>query len=189
MDFFATLGPVAAELARLSAEEAESGGLAINWFWIVVSSANFLFFLFILRLIAFGPVSKMLEARRARIEQGLKDAEHARTDRDSAEQERRAALAEARREAGEILARSQKVAQETRDADIAATRLELERLRARATTEIEAEKTRALADLRAEVADLALTAAGKLISETMTDPRQRRLVEEFLAQPTGDARN
>jgi F0F1-type ATP synthase membrane subunit b/b' len=43
------------------------------------------------------------------------------------------------------------VAQESREADIAATREELERLRVRAAAEIEAEKSRAIADLRAEV--------------------------------------
>ncbi|HEX5240976.1 MAG TPA: hypothetical protein VFW20_08265, partial [Candidatus Limnocylindrales bacterium] len=79
-----------------------------------------------------------------------------------------------------------KVAQETRDADIAATREELERLRARATEEIEAEKAKALADLRSEVADLALAAAGKVVRETMTGDRQRRLVDEFLAGAGAD---
>ena len=87
----------------------------------------------------------MLGERKARIEQGLKDAEQARRDRENAEQERVAALTEARREANEILARAQKVAQETRDADIAATREELERMRVRAAAEIEAEKQRAIA--------------------------------------------
>ena len=188
MDLFAIVGsPTQAGVAL--AAETEGGGLAINFFWIIVASLNFLIFAVILYY-AFGKsVSRMLADRRERIEQGLQDAEQARHDRDSAEQERRATLVEARREATEILARSQKVAQETRDADIAATRDELERLRARATVEIEAEKVRALADLRAEVADLALAAAGKVIGETMTDPRQRRLVEEFLAEPTADARN
>jgi hypothetical protein len=33
------------------------------------------------------------------------------------------------------------------------------------------------------VADLALQAAGRVVRETMTDQRQRRLVEEFLADP------
>ena len=51
---------------------------------------------------------------------------------------------------------AQKVAQETRDADIAATKEELERLRQRTAAEIEAEKARAISDVRAEVADLAL---------------------------------
>ncbi len=132
----------------------------------------------------------MLSERKSKIEQGLKDAEQARNDRENAEQERIATLAEARRESNEILARAQKVAQETRDADIAATREELERLRVRAAGEIEAEKTRAIQEVRAEVADLALLAASKVVGETMTDERQRRLVEEFLSTSgVGDAKN
>ena len=161
-------------------EAAEGGGLAINFFWILVAAGNFVLFAVILYL-AFGrQVSGMLAARRERIEQGLADAEQARSDRESAESERLATLQEARREANDILTRAQKVAQETRDADIAATREELERMRVRASEEITAEKSRALADLRAEVADLALQAAGRVVGETMTDQRQRRLVEEFL---------
>jgi F-type H+-transporting ATPase subunit b len=165
----------------VSAAEGESGsGLVINFFWVLVASANFILFAVILYL-AFGKqVSAMLAARRERIEQGIRDAEQAKRDRESAETERLAALTEARREANDILARAQKVAQETRDADIAATREELERMRVRASEEITAEKSRALADLRAEVADLALQAAGRVVGETMTDQRQRRLVEEFL---------
>lgn len=185
MNLFALSGPLAAGGVVAAAEgEAGGGGLAINFFWILVASANFLVFAVILYL-AFGKqVSGMLAARRERIEQGLRDAEQARKDRESAEQERLNALAEARREANDILARAQKVAQETRDADIAATRQELDRMRERASDEIAAEKQRALTELRSEVADLALQAAGRVVGETMTDQRQRRLVEEFLAEPT-----
>jgi F-type H+-transporting ATPase subunit b len=175
----------AAAAGVVATQEAETGGgLAINFFWIAVASANFIVFAIILYL-AFGKqVSGLLASRRERIEQGLRDAEQAKRDRETAEQERLATLAEARRESNDILARAQKVAQETRDADIAATREELERMRVRAADEITAEKQRALAELRGEVADLALQAAGRLVGETMTDQRQRRLVEEFLAEPT-----
>jgi F-type H+-transporting ATPase subunit b len=152
----------------------------INLFWVIVSALNFILFFIIIWSFAFKPVSKMLADRRSRIEQGLKDADQARRDRENAEAERVATLGEARREANDILTRAQKVAQETRDADIAATREELERMRVRAAADIEAEKVRAIADVRAEVADLALLAASKVVGETMSDERQRRLVDEFL---------
>src|SRR5215213_8055001 len=191
MNLFAIAAPFAAGgvLTAAEGEAAEGGGLAINFFWILVAAGNFILFAAILYF-AFGKqVSGMLAARRERIEQGIRDAEQAKRDRESAETERLAALTEARREANDILARAQKVAQETRDADIASTREELERLRTRATDEIAAEKQRALADLRADVADLALQAAGRLVGETMTDQRQRRLVEEFLEEsPSGSGR-
>lgn len=186
MDLLSIGGGIARTAITLATEAGgeatEGGGLAINLFWIIVASLNFIVFAVLLYVAFGGSVQKMLADRRARIEQGLKDAEQARRDRESAEQERVAALQEARREANEIINRAQKVAEETREADIAATREELERMRVRATDEIEAEKSRALADLRAEVADLALQAAGRVVGETMTDQRQRRIVEEFLAE-------
>jgi F-type H+-transporting ATPase subunit b len=192
MNLLSLAAPLAGSGVLLAAEgeAAEGGGgLAINFFWIIVAAMNFIVFATILYL-AFGKtVSGMLAARRERIEQGLRDAEQARQDRASAETERLAALTEARREANDILARAQKVAQETRDADIAATREELERMRVRASDEITAEKQRALGELRSEVADLALQAASRVVGETMTDQRQRRLVEEFLADPTTSSRN
>lgn len=188
MDILAVAAGAAGGASALNAEEA---GLTINLFWVIVSAINFLILLALVWSFAFKPLAKTLDDRKAAIEQGLKDAEQARRDRESAESERVATLAEARREANDILARAQKVAQETRDADIAATREELERMRVRATAEIDAEKTRAIGELRGEVADLALAAAGRVVGETMNDDRQRRLVQDFLADAdlSGDRSN
>jgi len=180
VELLAVASGVGRAVVRLTAE-GDSALFQINLFQVIIAAANFVIFLVLIWNFAFKPVSKMLADRRARIEQGLKHAEHARRDRESAEAERVAAVQEARREATDSLAAAQKVAQETRDADIAATKEELERLRTRAATEIEAEKVRAIAEVRAEVADLALLAAGKVVGETMSDERQRRLVEEFLS--------
>jgi F-type H+-transporting ATPase subunit b len=152
----------------------------INLFQVIIAAANFVIFLAIIWKFAFTPVSKMLADRKARIEQGLADADQARKDRENAEAGRIAALQEAHREANDILARAQKVADESRERDLAATREELERIRVRASADLESEKQRAIADLRAEVADLAILAAGRVVGETMTDDRQRRLVQEFL---------
>ena len=189
MDFLAVVSVLGHEAVRLAAEAETEPLFQINLFQVVIAAANFVVFLVLMWTFAFKPVAKMLEDRKARIEQGLRDAEQAKKDRENAEQERLTAITEARREANDILARAQKVAQETRDADIAATREELERMRVRASEEIGAEKQRALAELRTEVADLALQAAGRVVRETMTDQRQRRLVEEFLADPTTSAKS
>ena len=188
MEALAVAGAAGHQIAQLAAEG--DALFQVNLFWVIVGALNFILFFAIIWAFALKPVSKILADRQERIETGLKDAEQARHDRENAEKERVATLSEARREANEILTRAQKVSQETRDADIAATREELERLRVRAAAEIEAEKTRAIADVRAEVADLALLAAGKVVGESMTDERQRRLVEEFLSTAgTGGTNN
>ena len=183
MDLLSVASGVAHRAVSLNAEAEPL--FQINLFQVIIAAANFVIFLAIIWKFAFTPVSKILSDRKERIEQGLKDAEQARRDRESAEAERVAALQEARRESNEILARAQKVAQESRDADIAATKAELERMRERAAAEIEAEKQRAIGELRTEVADLALRAASRVVGETMTSDREKRLVEQFLAE-SGD---
>jgi F-type H+-transporting ATPase subunit b len=179
---------VASDIGRvvIALTQEEAAKFQINLFQVVIAAANFVVFLLLLYVFALKPVATMLEDRRSRIEQGLKDAEQARADRENAEAERVATLAEARKEANDILSRAQKVAQESRESDIAATKQELERLRERAAEEIDAEKQRAIAELRGEVADLALAAAGRVVGESMNNERQRRLVGEFLAATADD---
>ncbi|MDQ3492113.1 MAG: F0F1 ATP synthase subunit B, partial [Chloroflexota bacterium] len=158
----------------------------INLFWIVVQAATFLLFLVILWLTAFKRIGSVLEERRSRIEEGLRDADAARVEREQAAGERLATLAAAREEANEVLTRAQRVSDEIREREMVATRAEIERLRDQAAADINAEKERALSEVRSEVADLALLAAGRVVGETMNQDRERRLVEEFLAEMTTD---
>ena len=167
--------------AAATTPAANASGLSINFFWVIVAALNFIFFLALIWAFAFRPIANILAQRKARIEQGLADADKARKDLDAATAEHNRVLADARNKAQALIATAQKSAQEMRDADIASTREELARLRDKATADIAAERDRALADLRAQVADLALAAAGAVVGESMTDARQRRLVDEFLA--------
>jgi F-type H+-transporting ATPase subunit b len=182
------------ELVRLAAESGEAGGLTINLFWIIVAATNFIVFFYIAYKLVLMPVGERLADRRDRIEQGLRDADAARRDREAAADQRAAVLAEARREASEIVVRAQKLADEQREKGILDTQAEIERLRQNAVADIEAERLRALADVRSQVADLALLAAGKVVGETMSADREKRLVDEFLTQvaatgPVGGERN
>lgn len=178
---FAVLGPLAAQPLAGPQQEA-AAGIVFNGFWILVAALNFLFFLAVLQVFAFRPVSRMLEERRNRIEQGLRDADAARLEREEAANERLSVLAQARAEAEEILVRAQHLADENRERDMAETRAQLEQMRERAAADINAERERALADVRGQVAELALSAAGRVVGETMTSQRERRLVDEFLTE-------
>jgi F-type H+-transporting ATPase subunit b len=160
----------------------EAPGLSINFFWIIVAALNFIVFLALIWRFAFDPIASILAERKTRIEQGLADAEQAHRDLAASAAERDQMLVQARRDVADLIARAQKAADDLREADIAATRAELERLQVKATADIAAEHDRVLADLRSQVADLALDAAGKVVGESMTDARQRRLVEEFIRE-------
>lgn len=173
---------VAVALAQTEPTGEHGTGVVINFFSILLVAANFLVFLLLAWYFGFRRLSGSLETRRARIEQGLRDADAARIEREQAASERLATLAAARQEANDVLARAQKLADESRERQVGETRAEIERLREQATSDIEAERLRAMSDVRAQVADLALLAAGRVVGETMNEPRERRLVDEFLAR-------
>jgi F-type H+-transporting ATPase subunit b len=176
----AVFGQAAAEANQAT----ENTGLTINIFWVIVAAANFIVFAIVIWALFFKPVSGLLESRRTRIEQGLKDADQARRDREAAADERQKTLGEARGVAADILARAHKAAVDERDRGVAETRAEIDRMREQAVSEIDAERQRALGEVRAQVADLALLAASKVVGESLTGDRQRRLVEEFLTEVT-----
>jgi F-type H+-transporting ATPase subunit b len=186
MAMLALIDGTVRELVRIFAQEEPHAevGFQINLFWIIAQAASFLIFLLIMYLVAFRRIGGVLEERRSRIEQGLRDADQARAEREQAASERLGVLAAAREEANELLARGQRMADENRERAVTETRTEIERLRERAAADIEAEKQRALSEVREQVADLALLAAGRVVGETMNEPRERRLVEEFLQQVT-----
>lgn len=181
MSFLALAGGPAQAVAGFVFAAAEPG-FQLNLFWIIAQAGSFLLFLVIIYLVAFKRIGGVLEERRSKIEQGLRDADEARREREQAATERLAVLASARSEAEDILARAQRVADENRERDMADARAQLEHLRTQAAADIAAEKDRALSDVRAQVADLALAAAARVVGETMNQPRERRLVEEFLSQ-------
>jgi F-type H+-transporting ATPase subunit b len=195
VDVLAVAQGLTETLPVLAAEAgAEGGGLTVNLFWVIVAAANFAVFFLLAWKIVIEPLGGRLAERRERIEQGLKDADAARRERESAEEHRQAVIKEARHEAAEIVGRAQKVADETRERGVTEAQAEIERMRERAVADIDAERKRALADVRGQVAELALAAAGAVVGETMSNEREKRLVDEFLAQvaveaPSGDERN
>ena len=154
----------------------------VDVFKLAFQIVNFLLLLYLLNRFLFKRVLAMLDERQQRIAKGLEDAESAARDRELASAEREAALAEARKEAQTMIARADKIAEDSRNEILADARTNAEQVIAKAREEIVAEKERALSEIRAQVADLALAAAGRLVRSEMNGPTQRRLVEQFLAE-------
>ena len=149
---------------------------------LIFQVTNFLVLLYLLNRFLFKRVFALLDERGQKISKGLEDAEAAARDRELARAEREAALDEARKEAQAMIGRATKIADDSRAEILAEAKAQAETVTSRAREEITAEKERAMAELRATVADLALDAAGRLVRSEMNQTTRRRLVEEFLAE-------
>ena len=133
---------------------------------------------FVLRKYAFGPIQKTIDERRDRIRNAVAEADAARDEARALLEEHRKLIAQAKGEAGEILAEARRVG----DAQLARAKEETEADRQRRLEEtrkqIEAETTRALEQIRAEVADLTLEATARVVGKVLDTADQKRLVEE-----------
>jgi F-type H+-transporting ATPase subunit b len=137
---------------------------------------------FALAKFAFPAISKTLDERADAIEGGLARAENSQAEAAAMLEQYRAQLADARGEAANIRAE----AQSEKTAMIESARGEAATAAAsvteRAQAQIEAERSQAMASLRRDVSELALTLAGKVVGESLTDDaRARASVDRFIA--------
>jgi F-type H+-transporting ATPase subunit b len=159
----------------------DAGLLTING-TLIAQLVIFLLVLFILYRLAWGPLLKILNERRARIAQGVEATQKALQELAAAEKERQAKLEEARREAQAMLDRITKQAEDLRKELEAKAREQAEALIAKARAEIQQERQKAVQDLRSQVADLAVMAAGRIIGESLDAKKHRELIERAIEE-------
>ena len=157
--------------------------LGIEWTLLLAQMVNFGILIILLRMFLYQPVLNMLNARKERIAQSMKDAERVSAAAREAEQEKAKVLEQARREAQEIRAQAtrdaEKIAQDVRGrADQEATEI---RMKAQADAAKQVELV--LADANKQIADLAILATEKLLGRELANKaEQQRFVAEFLAE-------
>lgn len=152
-----------------------SGGLM---FWTLII---FLILLFVLSRAAFKPMIAAVEAREKSLEDAIAKAQ---ADREAAAKvlaEHQAQLEKARGEAQKLIVEGRAVGEKIRGEMIEETRSQQQEMLERARREIDAEKQRAIAELRREAVDLAIAGASKVIEKNLDDASNRQIVEAFLA--------
>lgn len=155
--------------------------LGLNLGYLLVQILNFAIMFIVLRAWVFTPIVGLLTRRREAIAQGLEDARVAAEARANAEKEAQGIFAKSQQDAAHVVReateRAEKVALEIRTA----AEHEAERIREEAVSSAEQAKVQTLAELRGQVAGLAIAAAQKLIGEALDEQRQRSLVAEFFS--------
>jgi len=156
-------------------------------FWMTVV---FLIVFFILWKWGFPVIVKMVNDRKEFIDESLRKAREANERLANIKTESESILQEAREKQALIL----KEASETRNAIVEKAkenaRAEGARLLSEAKAEIESEKQNAIRDIRAQVAELSVQIAGKVLhQELQSDKKQMELIEKLLDEISVDGDN
>ncbi|MEW6406169.1 MAG: F0F1 ATP synthase subunit B [Chloroflexota bacterium] len=155
--------------------------LGVNLGFLIFQILNFSIVALLLYAWAYKPIVKMLEERKNKISQSLEDAKVAAEARANAEAEAKKVLADAQAMANEIVRDATQRADEVGNEVKAEAEKEAIKIREGALAEAKVERDRMLADMRGQIASLAIAAAQKLIGEFMDEKRQHALINEFFS--------
>ncbi len=158
--------------------------LGLNIPVLVAQLVNFFLLLVVLRIFLYKPILNMLDQRAKRVKEGLDAAEQSKEHAAQADQEVAQQLEQARQQSQTNIAQAQEAANRIQEEARSQARRDAEVLLERARSEIQLERDQAIAELRKEFADLTVSAAEKVIGQSLDRQAHRRLIDEVLAEST-----
>jgi F-type H+-transporting ATPase subunit b len=147
---------------------------------VITQIIGFAILLWIMNRLLYKPLFGTLAQRQADINATYQqlDDDRARMEETRRQYEQRLAGIEA--EAREKIQAAVKEAQALRDNLVADAERQAESIVVQGRSENERERQAAFLEMRRQIVSLAMTAAGKVVGESLTDARQAKMVDDFI---------
>jgi F-type H+-transporting ATPase subunit b len=158
--------------------------LEINPGLILWTILTFVIVVLILRLTAWKSLLGALTAREESIRTSLDQAEKARQEAERTLEANRKQLARAEEQAQRVITEGRDLGEKLKAEIVEKANASSRSMLAQAKEEIGREKEKALVQLRTEVADLAIGAAGKILDANLDNAKQRTLVDTAIKELT-----
>lgn len=164
-------------------------GLGINLPGLITQLVSFLILFFVLYKLLYGPITRMLDQRAEKIKASLDAAEAARKQAASSAEKVERELVAARGQGQELIAQAREAAGRFRDLEQAKTRQEIDQMRQRALVDIARERDQAVEEVRRQFADLAVTAAEKVLERSLDRQAHTELIDRVLTEGLAERKN
>ena len=148
---------------------------------LIVFLANFGILLAVLYIFGYKRILAMLDQRSDRIRESLEEADQVRSAATQARQDLEAQLGESRIAGHQVLEEARQAAERYREEEQEKARSEAEEFLHRARAQIEQERNQAIEKVRSEFAELAITAAERVIDRSLDRNAHRDLIEKALS--------
>jgi F-type H+-transporting ATPase subunit b len=154
--------------------------VTITWSNFFIQLVAFAVLFFLLSRYAFKPLFGVMEKRRQLVQEQMDNAQNNRNEAERLIEEQKQALQQARKEAYDIIEQAKTTGSKQADEIVIAARNESTRLKDEAVRDIETEKNKAVASLKAEVSGLSVQIASKIIEKQVDEKAQAELVNKYL---------
>jgi len=158
------------------------GALGINLPLLISFTVTFVILFALLRLFLYKPVMKMLDERSKRIKESMERAEATKEEYARAEEEVKKLISKAREDGQALVSQASQIGEKIKEEAKEGARKEAQVIVDRTRAELEEERDKIIDDLRREFVDISISAAEKVIKETLDKERHRKLIEEALEE-------
>lgn len=168
-------------LATEAAHAAESGGFGLNFDVLETNLINLAIVIGVLFYFGRKVLVDILNERRSRIEEEVRDAENRQKDAAAALADAQQKLAKAQAEAEQIRAAAEENAKTAKEAILAQATKDVERLRETAAQDLDVARERAIAELRERVAAMSIERVESQLRTHLDDSAQHQLIDRSIA--------
>ena len=156
--------------------------VSINPATIVFTLINLLIIFLIFRFLLYKPVCKMLDKRKEMAAAEIDEARKAKEAAQKAEEEYTARLADAKAEASEIMKQATLRAQKREEEIVGEANKKAAEIRTKAEESIERDKQRAINEIKNEISDIVVMAAGKVVEKEISASDNEEIISKFLEE-------
>lgn len=154
--------------------------LSIDIGTIIFTWCNLLILFLVFKKFLFGRVHKILEERQNDVTEVYNKADESLEHAKSLETEYTELMQNAKEESAEIIKNASRKAQVRSDEIIADAKKEAGAILARADEDVEREKKRAQNELRGEISELAVMVAQKIVEKEINEEDHDRFINDFI---------
>ncbi len=155
--------------------------ISVNIWAILASLANLLILTLIVKRFLFKPVKKMVDARRAAIDDDYAQAQAARDEAEESRQNYEAAMAAAKQTSDQIIADATRTAEYRSNEIVAEAREKATDIRRQAEADAVLERKKAEDDMKHEIAEVSTQLTGKLLQREINEDDHKKLIDSFLS--------
>jgi len=154
--------------------------MGANWQTIVILALSFIILVFILSKFLFKPLLKYIDERNNEIKQTYEGIEKSKGEITQLKDKYQAELSQIEKAAYEKIQAAIKEGLTLKSDIISEAHAQADNVLRKASHEIELEKKKALAELKGEIVNLSIMAAGRVIEQKMDEATNQKLVEQIL---------
>ncbi|ADY57538.1 ATP synthase F0 subcomplex B subunit [Syntrophobotulus glycolicus DSM 8271] len=176
------LGIIFAHVVASEAASGEGGALIGFDYTLPAQMLSFLILVYILAKFAWRPLMDMMEKRRQFIEDNLSRAENERKEAEKIKKEYQEEMRKARQEAQEIINKATKISEERASEILAEARIDSEKTKQAALADIQRERDNAVLEVKAQVADMSVAVAEKILRAKLNLEGQETLIDQFIQE-------